>query len=51
MIMSIEQSFSDPWIVPGPTKIESFGDVIPLTLVELSYEAIDIMSDQPDLID
>lgn len=31
---------TDPWIVPAETNINSFGDRIPLSPIELNYEAI-----------
>lgn len=27
----------DPWVIPCPSEIESFGDIIPLSSAELSY--------------
>ena len=34
MITIVEQSFSEPWIVPSPIEIEIFRDVIPLTFTK-----------------
>ena len=30
----------DPWVLPCPSEIESFGDIMPLSLAQLSYSAI-----------
>ena len=30
----------DPWVIPHSSNIESFGDAMPLYLVELSYSTI-----------
>jgi hypothetical protein len=30
----------DPWVVPSPTQYEKYGDQIPLSLIELAYQAI-----------
>jgi len=30
----------DPWVVPSPYEYEIYGDRIPLTLIEISYQEI-----------
>ena len=57
MISSIDTHMGDPWVIPNPSEIESFGDTIPLSLAELSYSMIqfetasDVYSLQKDELD
>ena len=37
----------DPWIVPSPEQVASFGESMPLTLVEINYYEIVAVSDPP----
>ena len=40
MISSISTFMGDPWILPDPTEVETYGDAMPLSLVEKTYSAI-----------
>jgi hypothetical protein len=39
-MISSSTILADPWIVPDETNIQSFGDRMPLSPIELDYEAI-----------
>ena len=45
MISSNTIDFDDPWIVPSESKVDSFGDAIPLSPYEISYQAVQSFSD------
>jgi len=40
MISSSTISFDDPWIVPSDSKVDSFGDAMPLSPFEVAYQAV-----------
>ena len=40
MITSDTIVYDDPWIVPSESEIDSFGDAMPLSPYEISYEAM-----------
>ena len=40
----------DPWVIPLPSKIESLGDTILLSLAELSYSMIQSAGDSIDIV-
>ena len=44
MISSIDTFMGDPWILPNPTEVETFGDTMSLSLTEMSYSAIQSMT-------
>jgi hypothetical protein len=39
----------DPWVVPHPEDVDSYGASMPLTLVDISYQVIQSTSVGPDL--
>ena len=39
----------DPWVIPDPSEVDSFGATIPLSSAELSYFVIQLASTNPDL--
>ena len=57
MIYSLGTHSSDPWVILNPSKVESYGDTMPLSSVELSYCAIqsetvsDVCFSQEDELD
>ena len=40
MISSVGTSMGDPWILPNPTEVETYGDAMPLSLAEKTYSVI-----------
>jgi hypothetical protein len=38
----------DPWVIPFPSEIESFGDIMSLSLAELSYSMIHLAGQSVD---
>jgi hypothetical protein len=40
MIYSIGTHLGDPWVIPNLSKVESYGDTMPLSPTKLSYSAI-----------
>lgn len=40
MSINIISIFTDPWIVPSPDQVDSFGDVMPLSPLEQAYQEI-----------
>ena len=40
MISSIGTHLGDPWVIPNPSEVESYGDTMPLSQDELSYLVI-----------
>ena len=45
MISTFSDGSIDPWIIPTPSKIDSYGDQMPLSPAELAYKAIQIASE------
>ena len=43
-ISTILDGSIDPWILPAPSEIDSYGDQMPLSLAELAYQAIKLSS-------
>ena len=37
MISSVGTHLGYPWVIPNPSKVQSYGDVMPLSPAELSY--------------
>ena len=44
MISTTLDGSIDPWIIPAPSDIDSYGDQMPLSPAELAYQAIQIAS-------
>ena len=44
MISSVDTLMGDPWVLPNPTEVETFGDTMSLSPVEKSYFAIQLES-------
>ena len=40
MISSVGTHMGDPWVLPNPTELETFGDTMSLSFVERTYSAI-----------
>ena len=40
MISSVDTLMGDPWVLPNPVEVETFGDTMPLSLAKKSYYAI-----------
>ena len=45
MISTTFDGSIDPWIIPAPSDIDSYGDQMPLSPAELAYQAIQITSE------
>ena len=45
MISTSSDGSIDPWIIPTPSDIDSYGDQMPLSPVELAYQAIQTASE------
>ena len=45
MISSVGAHMGDPWVLPNPTKVETFGDTMSLSPAELSYSTIQSKSE------
>ena len=45
MISSISTLMGDPWVLPNPTKVETFGDTMLLSLTKKIYLAIQLESE------
>ena len=40
MISSVGTFVGDPWILPNPIEVETYGDAMPLSLAEKTYSVI-----------
>ena len=40
MISSVSAFMGDPWILPNPVEVETYGDTMPLSPDERTYSAI-----------
>ena len=40
MISSVDTFVGDPWILPNPTEVKTYGDTISLSPAERTYSAI-----------
>lgn len=45
MISSNTIVLDDPWIVPSKSEVDSFGDAMPLSPYEISYQAVQLFFD------
>jgi hypothetical protein len=41
-------SYNDPWVIPHPSNIESYGDTMPLSPIELAYSMIQSIGESYD---
>lgn len=47
MVSSIPHGLTDPWILHAPSDIDIYGEQMPLSPVELAYQAIQFASESP----
>jgi hypothetical protein len=47
MLSSIPHEQTDPWILPAPSDIDTYGEQMPLSPAELAYQAIQSASESP----
>ena len=47
MITSSTIPFDDPWIVPSESELDSFDGVMPLSPLNIAYQAVQSFSDTP----
>ena len=40
MISFVSTFIGDPWILPNPTEVETYGDTMPLSSAEKTYSVI-----------
>jgi len=47
MVLSIPHELTDPWILPAPSDIDTYGEQMLLSPAELAYQAIQSASESP----
>ena len=47
MLSSIPHENTDPWILPAPSDIDTYGEKMPLSVAEPPYQAIQFASESP----